>query len=157
VQTDGLRPRDEFERARLDRLLEVREELGELILGQLAKLPRSVFQPMGSSGKMLLTHGSPVDPLEPFTYDMSDDAMASLIGDAPVELILCGGSHVPFDRRVPRSANGAELSSEVRVINLGSVGEAPMLTERFAHATFIDVTACDVQVEQFSVPLGRAA
>ncbi|MFP6683167.1 MAG: metallophosphoesterase family protein [Polyangiaceae bacterium] len=157
VETDALRPRDDFERSRLERLIEVREELGSSILKKLASLPSSVCLPTGAGGQLMLTHGSPQDPLEPLTHDMTDEAMAALIGDAPVDIILCGGSHVPFDRMLAREAATSQPQGGVRVINLGSVGEAPTLNERLAHATFIDMTKGEIHVEQMSVPLGRAA
>jgi predicted phosphodiesterase len=151
-----LRPRDAYEKQRLDRLVAVRAELGDVILRRLAKLPQVLHHPISARESLLLVHGSPVDPMEPLTHDMEDAAIAHLLGDDPSPLVLCGGSHVPFDRTVERSGPG--LPPATRVINLGSVGEAPSGDlSRFAHATFIESSEGGIEVEQFVVPLGRAA
>jgi predicted phosphodiesterase len=166
VDTTVLRPRDDFERARLRRLHEVREELGDEILVRLAKLPQLARHALGAGLQLTLVHGSPVDPLEPMTHDMDDATIAHLLGDDPATLVLCGGSHVPFDRIVKRPNASETVPEHTRVINLGSVGEAPRLDEedqvvvagpRFAHATFVETTDDGIEVEQFVVPLGRAA
>src|SRR5208337_1263269 len=122
-----LRPRSEHERARLGRLAEVRRELGELILARLARLPPMVRLPLDDGGELVLVHGAPSDPTEPITHDMSDEEISALLGDDPADLVVCGGSHVPFDRVV----------SGVRVINVGSVGEAPRGSAPFVHADAI--------------------
>jgi predicted phosphodiesterase len=146
-----LRARDHDEQVRLDRLNEVRAEVGELILARLARLPDVDRLPLADYGELLLVHGSPLDPLEPLTPDMTDDEIHALLGDAPPELVVCGGSHVPFDRMV-----GA-----VRVINVGSVGEAmgrgTAEGRGHADATFLEVRGRELFVEPFVVPLGKAA
>lgn len=178
VDIEELRPRDDYEKARLSRLREVRSELGEGILSRLAKLPRRVRQPLGDGRQLLLVHGSPLDPMEPITHDMDDHTVAHLLADDPADVVLCGGSHVPFDRTVARQGaarlagsapDGVKLPAQTRVINLGSVGEAPagegvggtiQLTNwapQFAHATFVESQDSGIDVEQFVVPLGRAA
>ena len=174
VDVEELRPRDDYERARLQRLCEVRNELGDALLERLAKLPRRVRQTLPNGMQLLLVHGSPVDPMEPISHDMDDATIAHLLGDDPADVVLCGGSHVPFDRVVARGGEG--LPAETRVINLGSVGEAPVAVPEsgpsqfetaappgayrepeFAHATFVEFTDGGIDVEQFVVPLGRAA
>jgi predicted phosphodiesterase len=149
-----LHGRDEHERDRLDQLRRVRGELGELVLARLARLPKVERIPIGdrtgpfAGGEILLVHGSPVDPTEPFTFDMSDEEIAALIGDDPADIIVCGGSHVPFDRVV----------AGVRIINVGSVGEAiGSPGSRHADATFLEIRDGVATVEQFAVPLERAA
>jgi predicted phosphodiesterase len=159
-----VRPRCQHDRARLNRVTAVRTELGELILARLARLAPTFRLPLQDGGELLLVHGSPADPFQPICHDMSDDEVLSLLGDDPADIVICGGSHVPFDRIV----------SGVRIVNVGSVGEAPnsqrkeLKLENFeaslhggepthAHATFVELRAGEVQVEQFVVPLGRAA
>ena len=164
---EELRPRDDYEAARLGRLREVRRELGDVILNRLAKLPRRIRQPLGHDRQLLLVHGSPLDPMEPITHDMDDVTVSHLLADDPADVVLCGGSHVPFDRVVARQ--GDDVPSHTRVINLGSVGEAPAgegvggptqttnWAPLFAHATFVESKDGGIDVEQFVVPLGRAA
>jgi predicted phosphodiesterase len=150
IDLSTLRARSDHEKARLDRLSEVRTELGELILARLARLPQSARLPLEDGGELLVVHGSPADPMEPITHDMTDDEVLALLGDDPADVIVCGGSHVPFDRMV----------GGVRIVNVGSVGEAPRgLSAMHGHAdaTFIETGKNGVTVEQFNVPLGKAA
>ena len=157
IDPAAVHARSEHERARLGRLSEVRRELGELILARLARLPATVRLPLDDGGELVLVHGSPADPMEPLSYDMSDEEISALLGDDPADVVVCGGSHVPFDRTV----------SGVRVINVGSVGEAPRGHAAFLHAdaTLIEIAGLsrgspspgEVRVEQLVVPLGKAA
>ena len=103
------------ERSRIERLKQVHAELGELIIARLGKLPQMATLPLESGHNMLVVHGSPADPSEPLTFDMSDDEIIALLGDEPADIVVCGGSHVPFEREV----------ADVRIVNVGSVGEAP--------------------------------
>jgi predicted phosphodiesterase len=152
-----LHPRSDHERARQGRLADVRRELGELILARLARLPPTVRLPLEDGGELVLVHGSPADPTEPLSHDMSDDEISALLGDDPADLVICGGSHVPFDRTVV-SGGG-----RIRIINVGSVGEAPRAQALAPHAdaTLIEIpsltSAREPVVEQIVVPLGRAA
>ncbi len=157
LDPDKLHAKSDHEKARLGRLSEVRRELGELILARLARLPPTVRMPLDDGGELLLVHGSPADPTEPLSHDMSDDEISALLGDDPADIVICGGSHVPFDRMV----------SGVRIINVGSVGEAPRGLAPFLHAdaTILEIGKLSpsqkdvdpVRVEQISVPLGKAA
>lgn len=145
IDISNLRATNEHENARLSRLREIREEVGELILARLAKLPQELRLPLPNGGELLLVHGSPVDPTEGMAHDMTDEELSALIGDDPADIVICGATHVPFDRVV----------GETRIVNVGSVGEAP--GGLHAHATFVEVTDTSVTVEQFVVPLGDAA
>ena len=145
IDPDNLRATSDHEQRRLDRLRAARSELGELILARLAKLPKTLRIPIETGEEILLVHGSARDASEPISHEMSDDEIRALIGDDPADLIVCGGSHVPFDRQI----------GGTRIVNVGSVGEAP--GGQLAHATFIETVASGVTVEQFIVPLGRAA
>jgi predicted phosphodiesterase len=155
IDPDQLVARDDHERGRLRRLEQAQHELGDIILARLAKLPlfERIALPFKSgplAGKeLLLVHGSPADPTEPFTHDLTDDEMRALLGDDPADIVVCGGSHTPFDRTV----------MGVRVINVGSLGEAISTGGfgRHADATFLDFTGGRLAVEQFTVPLERAA
>jgi predicted phosphodiesterase len=150
LDPDEISPRSEHERARLDRMAEVQDELGELILERLKRLPTHVRIPLEDGRELLLVHGSPVDPAEAITHDMSEDEVDALLGDDPADIIVCGMSHVAFERTVV----------DVRIVNVGSVGEAPgvgvrgSVPHRYAHATWIESLPSGVIVEQITVPLG---
>jgi len=144
LDPDSVTPRSEHEKARLDLMRTTREALGELILQRLRKLPTHQRIPLEDGGELLLVHGSPADPGEPLTHDMSDDEVNALLGDDPADVVVCGASHVPFDRMV----------GGMRIVNVGSVGEAPGAGARIAHATWIESTPRGIVVEPMVVPLG---
>ena len=144
IDPAGLQPRTDAERARLERLQNAREALGEVILHRIRRLPTHERLPLEDGGELLLVHGSPADPTEALTHDMSDDEINALLGDDPADLVICGASHVPFERTV----------SGVRVVNVGSVGEAPGAGARIAHGAWIETTPSGVSVEPIVVPLG---
>jgi predicted phosphodiesterase len=129
------------ERDRIERFRQVQAELGELIVTRLGKLPTLAHLPLESGHTMLVVHGSPADPTEPFSDDMTDDEMIALLGDEPGDIIVCGGSHMPFDRTV----------ADVRIVNVGSVGEAP--GGGHAHATLITTLPTGVIVRPLVVEL----
>jgi predicted phosphodiesterase len=138
--------KNDHERRRLERMRSVRSELGDLILERLKRLPTHVRIPLEDGGELLLVHGSPADPAEELTDDMTDSEINALISDDPADVVVCGMSHVPFVREL----------DHVRVINVGSVGEAPTGGEsRVAHATWIETSASGVIVEPILVPLSE--
>ncbi len=149
IDLDRIRePQSEHERARLERLVEVRRELGDLILARLSRLPSTERIALPDGRELVLVHGSPADPSEPFTREMDEEELSVLIGDDPCDIVVCGGSHVPFERAL----------GDVRIINVGSVGEAVCgAGRRHADATFLEFEGGRVRVEQFAVPLDRAA
>lgn len=131
----------EHERDRIERFREVQNELGELIIARLGKLPPMARLPLESGHTLLVVHGSPADPSEPFTLEMSDDEALSLLGDEPGDVIVCGGSHVPFDRSV----------ADVRIVNVGSVGEVP--GGGYANAAIVTSTGTEFGVTPLLVTL----
>jgi predicted phosphodiesterase len=143
----GLHPRSEHERERLARMRVTRDALGDLILQRIRRLPTHARVPLEDGGELLLVHGSPADPAEAMTHDMSDEELNALLGDDPADVVVCGASHVPFDRTV----------GGVRIVNVGSVGEAPGGGSRFAQATWIESTPGGIVVEPIVVPLESGA
>ncbi|MFO0677737.1 MAG: metallophosphoesterase family protein [Polyangiaceae bacterium] len=149
-----LHPTGEHEKRMLDRMGDVQDELGDLILERLRRLPTHHRMNLEDGRELVLVHGSPADPSEAITHDMSDEEVITLLGDDPADVVVCGMSHVPFDRVV----------GDVRIINVGSVGEAPdglppagegtVREPKVAHATWIESTASGIHVEQIVVPLG---
>jgi len=167
VDPKQLNPSNDYERRRVQQLLDARAQLGEAVLRQLASLPPIYRGRLPNGHELLLVHGCPVDPTEPMSQDMSDELLGKMVGPDRASLVLCGGSHVPFDRLVRRDSNGDPTTADsdstadlVRVVNLGSVGEAPGSEGQdglFAHATFVEFAADEISVQQFVVPLGKAA
>jgi predicted phosphodiesterase len=147
LDPEALRPRSEHERERLERMRATRDALGELILQRIRRLPTHARVPLEDGGELLLVHGSPADPAEALTHDMADEEINALLGDDPADVVVCGASHVPFDRVV----------GGVRIVNVGSVGQAPGAGPRIAHATWIESTPRGVEVEPIVVPLDDSA
>jgi predicted phosphodiesterase len=126
---------------RIEQLRRTRRELGQVIVARLGQLQKSARLPLESGHEMLVIHGSPVDPTEPFTFDQSDEEMMALVGDDPADIIVCGGSHSPFQRQI----------GDLRIVGVGSVGEAP--TDGVAYATIITSLPVSTSVEQYHVEL----
>ena len=131
-------------RAMARRFLEARKAVGELVLERLRRLPTHHRIPLDNGAELLLVHGSPEDATEPITHDLDDDEISALIGDDPADIIVCGMSHTPFVREV----------GGVKVINVGSVGDAP--GGSVAHATYIETSPGGILVDQIAVPLDDA-
>ena len=141
IDPEKLSATGEAERARIERLRKAHRELGDIIVTRLGQLPPVARLPIESGHTLLVVHGSPADPTEPFDVNMSEDEMIALLGDEPGDIIVCGGSHVPFDRTV----------ADVRIVNVGSVGEAP--SGDHASAAIITTSQLGISVEQIAVPL----
>jgi predicted phosphodiesterase len=106
---------DPREAERLARFRKTREAVGQLVLEQLRRLPQTLRIPMIDGQEILVVHGSPADATTEITHDMSDEEIGALLDDEVADMVICGASHVPFQ---------VDLG-EVRVVNVGSVGEAP--------------------------------
>lgn len=141
VDPNKLSATTEVERNRIERLRQVQHELGEIIVTRIGQLPIVASLPIESGHALLAVHGSPLDPSEPFSIEMSDEELLALLGDEPGDIIVCGGSHVPFDRSV----------ADVRIVNVGSVGEAP--GGGHAHFTIVTTSPLGINVQQHVVPL----
>jgi predicted phosphodiesterase len=141
IDPEKLSATSEHERERIERFGQVQTELGELIITRLGKLPAIAHLPIESGHTMVVVHGSPADPSEALSIEMSDDEILALLGDEPGDVIVCGGSHVPFERIV----------ADVHIVNVGSVGEAP--DARHAHGSIITTLPSGISVQQFVVEL----
>lgn len=128
-------------RAKLDRLRAVRAQLGELILAHMKKLPRIARLPLESGHTMVIVHGSPGDPTETLTRDMTEEELVARLGDEPGDLVICGSSHEQFDGVV----------ADVRIASVGSVGEAPGGTH--AYGAIVESNQGGFDVTMLSVPL----
>jgi predicted phosphodiesterase len=141
VDPNKLSATSEVERNRIERLRQVQNELGEIIVTRIGQLPAIANLPIESGHTLIAVHGSPLDPSEPFSIDMTDDELIALLGDQPGDIIVCGGSHVPFDRSI----------ADVRIVNVGSVGEAP--GGGYANFTIVTTSALGINVQQHVVSL----
>jgi predicted phosphodiesterase len=145
-------PKTEHEQKMIERMKTVRAELGDLVLERLRRLPTQVRFPLEDGGELLLVHGAPSDPSEAMTQDMTDEELSALVADDPADLVVCGMSHVPFDRTV----------GGVRIVNVGSVGESPADVDVraepvVANAAWIESRPSGVSVEPIVIPLRERA
>ncbi len=63
-------------------------------------------------GDVLFCHATPRNDSEVFTRQTSEDRLLPVFSTVDVQLVVCGHTHMQFDRKVGR----------VRVVNAGSVG-----------------------------------
>jgi predicted phosphodiesterase len=78
----------------------------------LAGLPLTLTIEIDSIGSVLFCHATPESDEPIFTVRTPADRVASMLGDVDADIVVCGHTHMQFDRRV----------ADVRVINAGSVG-----------------------------------
>ena len=79
----------------------------------LRGLPMTIPLMLGDL-RVLLVHGSPRRVNEYLYADRPDDSFERLLDQAEVDVLVCGHTHLPFDKTLP---------SRRRVINVGSVGK----------------------------------
>ena len=63
-------------------------------------------------GRVLFCHATPADANVVFTRVTPEDRLRPIFDAADADLVVCGHTHLPFDRRV----------GETRIVNAGSVG-----------------------------------
>lgn len=138
VRPDALRPKDDAQREQAARFAQTRAAIGELALKFLEKLPEQRRIPLVDGSEILVVHGSPADPMQEMSHDMEDEELLALLGGDPADIVVCGATHVPFQRDV----------DGVRIINVGSVGAAPegsvahytVITPRMDGTTLVEQT-----------------
>jgi diadenosine tetraphosphatase ApaH/serine/threonine PP2A family protein phosphatase len=79
----------------------------------LARWPKTVRLKIGALGTVLFCHATPRSEIEVFTRLTPAERLAPLLDGLGVSVVVCGHTHMQFDRQVGRT----------RVINAGSVGE----------------------------------
>jgi predicted phosphodiesterase len=90
-----------------------RLRLGEAHLASTASWPLTVELEIDGLGRTLFCHAIPTADEPIFTRVTPDDVLAELIGDVAADVVVCGHTHMQFDRR---------LENGLRVVNAGSVG-----------------------------------
>lgn len=139
LEATELEPTDEHETKMAAAFSETRAAIGDLVVEQLRRLPPQLRLPLLDGSELLAVHGSPADPLAECSHEMSDDELSALVGDDPANLVLCGASHVPFDRAL----------DGLRLVNVGSVGAAP--EGMVAHYTVVTPSLEGASVESLYV------
>jgi predicted phosphodiesterase len=78
----------------------------------LAHWPKTLQLAMDGLGQVLFCHGTPRSETEGFTRLTAEERLLPLFEPLEVAVVVCGHTHMQFDRRVGRT----------RVVNAGSVG-----------------------------------
>lgn len=78
----------------------------------VGRWPLTVAFDVDGVGRVLFCHATPRDENEIFTARTPDARLRPLFEGFDAEVVVCGHTHMPFDRRV----------GEIRVVNAGSVG-----------------------------------
>jgi putative phosphoesterase len=90
-----------------------RARLGGERLERIASWALTVELEIEGVGRTLFCHAIPSSDDPIFTGITPDEEVAGLIGDVEVDVLVCGHTHVQFDRT---------LQNGLRVVNAGSVG-----------------------------------
>jgi putative phosphoesterase len=78
----------------------------------LASWPKTLRIEIGGLGEVLFCHATPRSDTEIFTRLTPEERLLPVFGGLDVPVVICGHSHMQFDRTIGR----------VRVVNAGSVG-----------------------------------
>ena len=78
----------------------------------LAAWPTTLRMNIRGIGKVLFCHATPENPNDVFTRLTPDDKLVSIIGETDADLVVCGHTHMQFNRMI----------GDLRVVNAGSVG-----------------------------------
>lgn len=89
-----------------------RDRLGDGVAA-LASWPLTLDLEVDGLGRALFCHAIPSADEPIFTRITPDDEVARLIGDVVADVVVCGHTHVQFDRQLPVGP---------RIVNAGSVG-----------------------------------
>jgi predicted phosphodiesterase len=92
----------------------VLDRLGPRWIGELAGWPATVSLDIRGLGRVLFCHATPGDDNTIFTVRTPGEALQSFFEGVEADVVVCGHTHMPFDRRV----------GDIRVLNAGSVGMA---------------------------------
>jgi predicted phosphodiesterase len=125
VDPGSLVPIDEEQRRQARLFSDTRGAIGDLVAERLRRLPEQQRIPLIDGREVLMVHGSPADSSREISHDLSDDEVLALLDDDPADIIVCGSTHVPFQRAV----------AEYHIVNVGSVGAAP--EGQVAHYTVV--------------------
>jgi putative phosphoesterase len=88
------------------------ERLGAERLERVRRWPLTVELSLGGLGTVLFCHATPASDLPILTRATPDDAILGALAGVRADVVVCGHTHVQYDRRV----------GDVRVVNAGSVG-----------------------------------
>lgn len=136
VDPQSLVPIDDDQRRQARAFADTRHAIGDLVAERLRRLPEQHRIPLIDGREVLMVHGSPADNTQEISHDLEDDEILALLNDDPADIIVCGATHVPFQRTV----------DEYHIVNVGSVGAAP--EGQIAHYTVLKPTMSGAEILQ---------
>lgn len=136
VDPSTLLPLDTEQRRQARIFAKTRAAIGDLVAERLRRLPEHQRIPLIDGREVLMVHGSPADSGREISHDLTDEEILPLLGDDPADIIVCGSTHVPFQRTL----------GEYHVVNVGSVGAAP--EGGIAHYTVLTPRTSDAEILQ---------
>ena len=89
------------------------ERLGASRVATVTAWPLTLEVTVEGLGDVLLCHSTPTADTPIYTRITPDDELTELLGDVAADVLVCGHTHMQYDRR---------LSTGLRVANPGSVG-----------------------------------
>ncbi len=87
-------------------------QLSEAQRAAIAAWPATLERTVPGLGRVLFCHATPRNDTDIFTRHTPDAVLAPLFHGVDADTVVCGHTHMQFDRRVDR----------VRIVNAGSVG-----------------------------------
>jgi diadenosine tetraphosphatase ApaH/serine/threonine PP2A family protein phosphatase len=87
--------------------------LGEERLAGPSTWPLTLELEIDGLGRTLFCHSTPLSDEPIYTRITPDDELADLFADVDADVIVCGHTHMQYDRRLPTG---------LRIVNPGSVG-----------------------------------
>ena len=121
-----------------------RARLGEDDRAEIASWPATVELAVEGLGRVVCCHATPRSDEEIITSVTPDDVVTAALCDVGADLVVCGHTHVQFDRRPPGGP---------RVVNAGSVG----LPYEHVPAAYWALLADDVELRRTEYDVGEAA
>lgn len=89
------------------------DRLGEERVAHATTWPRALELEVDGLGRVLVCHSTPSSEDPIYTRITPDEEVATLLGPVSAEVLLCGHTHMQYDRR---------LAGGLRVVNPGSIG-----------------------------------
>jgi putative phosphoesterase len=88
------------------------ERLGAERTARVGRWPLTVELELPETGRVLFCHATPTSDLPILTRITPDEDVLGALGDVSADVVVCGHTHVQYDRRV----------GSTRLVNAGSVG-----------------------------------
>jgi predicted phosphodiesterase len=136
-------PIDEVPTRYRDCIAWIAERLDNASRRAMAEWPLTCELEIDGLGQVLFCHATPQNDVDCFTRVTPDDRVKQLFAGVHARTVVCGHTHMQFDRIV----------GDVRIVNAGSVG-APFAPPAGAHWLLLGP---DVQLRQTPYDVARAA